>query len=212
MVNATTFRFEDLAGRLAVLELSADVMDELEEAGSDLLNATIDDLRELKGVGSATAYGVFTIVEQFKARQGVADPDSSTTRIPDEPPYLNGDPSSYDPLNAGQYWTDPRDASVMWRWDGKRSQLHPFGEVHRVVIVPHETVQVGNEDVRIPVRPERQSDELRGLVAAGAQWFHHGYGCWVGQGGRLLSDVLPARRRLVRMAAEQINQRAPVAV
>lgn len=210
MVNAT-FRFEDLARQLSVLELDKDVMEALEEAGGALLNATLDDLQKLKGVGPATAYGVFTIVDRFKARAGVTDSESASTRIPKEPPYLNGNPDNYDPTNAGQYWVDPRDAGVMWRWDGKRESLHPYGEVHRVVIVPHETVTVGRDDIRVPVRPERQSDEVRGLVAAGAHWFHQGYGCWIGQGGKPLMDVDPAIRRMVKMASEQVNQRAMVA-
>jgi hypothetical protein len=125
--------------------------------------------------------------------------------LPTFPPYLSkgkdGKPEGYDPHDPSQYWTDP-ESGEMYRWDGKgRGKAVPTdrwlnGQPHRVVIVQHRRSRDG---VLLP-------DEQGALDAnsQGHDWFHHGYGVWVGNGGKLYGDVLLETRNRFKIAQSQM--------
>lgn len=166
----------------------------------------------------ARAFIAHSLVAQ--AKLGAAPELGAPTTMPDFPPYLqrgtDGKPMGYDPHDGSQYWTDP-DTGEHWRWDGKgrgdpakgaparrnslgetvRESDWPFGQPHRVVLVPHDTVN------GVPV-PRVQ--EMHDANSQGADWFHRGYKCWVGLGGKLYSDVTPVQRQRVLAA---LNARPP---
>ncbi len=213
MVSATPLRLtEDLALVLQeTLNLSPDVMEALEESGEDIFNASIEDLADIKGVGAAIAFGIHTLLEKFKGGQGV-ESQKPPTVIPDAPPYLTKQVvayppvvGSYDPHNPGQYWVSPVN-SEMYRWDGKRSNRFAFGEPHRIFQAPHDTISIGREIIQIPKRREQWDPQLRTLFedrVIKAQYFHHGFNCWVGRDDKPLAEVLPSQRALVIAAMTQ---------
>jgi hypothetical protein len=142
------------------------------------------------------------------------DDANQVARLPEKPPYLatdaKGVPKGYDPTDPSQYYTDDG-TGEMWRWDGKRArsnegklnddnkpiepQRYPFGQPHRVISVPHQRV----DGVAVP-----DPTETARANAAGYDWFHHGYGVWVGNGGKPYRDVSAEVRRRVRAAREQV--------
>lgn len=134
--------------------------------------------------------------------------------LPEKPPYLsvdrNGVPVGYDSTDPSQYWTDPGTAEL-WRWDGKRAQPlagkkdeagrvipeqpYPYGKPHRVMLVSHMSV----DGIAVP-DPRQQAE----ADAKGYDWFHQGYGTWIGNGGKPYRDVPVELSRQVRAARERV--------
>jgi hypothetical protein len=153
------------------------------------------------------------------AKVGLAPEASRETVLPEFPPYLSK-LEDYNPSDPSQFWTDPA-TGELWRWDGKgRSPqvqvrglpfgapkqlselpIYKNGEPHRVVQVPHITVN----GLRIPT--------LQGMQDANAQeydWFHHGYGVWIGHGGKPYGEVDMQLRQRVLNALNALPNNQPL--
>ena len=88
------------------------------------------------------------------------------------------------------------DTGEHWRWDGKGrgpqpgkskitgetppATMFPNGEPHRVGIVKHTTVG----GIRVPDEQDAHDANYEEL-----DWFHQGYGVWIGRGGKPYGDV-----------------------
>jgi hypothetical protein len=218
MVTTAPLKYTDELAEILreTLVLDPDVMEALAEMGDRVFNASIEDLAESAGVDHSVGFAIFTIVERHKAGQGIARVDEPTL-FPEQPPYLTSrmmhsppHAGEYDSHNAGQFWT--AEDGKMYRWDGKRSSRFPWGDRHRIVSVPHDSIEIGREVVLIPMRNEAWPDETRALVLSGAaQYFHQGYGCWIGAGGKPLADIPTKRRALILSAQQQRDKGLQVA-
>jgi len=165
------------------------------------------------------AKGIVAHQAMSLVKAGDAPSVTNTVVLPDFPPYLavgeDGKPVGYNPSDPSQYWTDA-DTGELWRWDGKGREVAgasrtnslgqlipvarwPNGEPHRVTLVKHLTVN----GIRIP-------DLQAEIDANNAEhdWFHQGYGVWVGKGGKTYGEVPQEVRSRVRLAMDTIRPQA----
>lgn len=154
---------------------------------------------------SVRGYAAFAMVEREKSAH-VAE-ETPSRALPEKPPYLDR-LEDYDPTDPNQYWTDPA-TGELWRWDGKRAgartknqlgqmapaQQYPNGQPRRVMLVPHTTI----DGVRVP-----DSEGADEAIKKGYDWFHYGYGSWIGPGGKAYRNVTPEVRRRVIAARERM--------
>lgn len=167
------------------------LLQEAEAARGDVRNWPPSAFGEVLMGSTAQAVLARNLVREAKV--GVAEELRSAVLLPDAPPYLD-DLADYNPADPTQFWTDP-DTGEHWRWDGKgrgpqgiRSKItgetaptaHPSGEPHRVAIVRHTTV----DGVRVPNEQEAHDANHEEL-----DWFHQGYGVWIGRGGKPYGNV-----------------------
>lgn len=152
---------------------------------------------EIKGMSKAAAYVAYRTVHEFVARQGVLE--EKIVSIPDRPPYLDS-PEQYDPTDPAQVWRAPETAQL-YRWDGRRDSRHPWGQVWPVMEVDHYLVN----GVLVP-----DPDQARRAIDGGYEWFHKGYGCWIGIGGKPRGYVDRERREAVVRAMETLRERGPL--
>jgi hypothetical protein len=202
-----------------------EMVDVAEQAHGPIANWGPDKYADAFGTNKAKQIIAQQAVAKFKA--GPVVELAANVVLPDRPPYLGrgtlGEAIGYDPSDPSQYWTDPA-TGEMWRWDGKgrgeqqervymdhgRSELrstvaqYPHGKPRRVVLVRHTSF----DGVRIP-----DEQEAHDANAAGYDWFHHGYNCWITDGGKPTGDVSPeVRQRFLdtRERMQRQGRRAPL--
>jgi len=168
--------------------------------------------RFIETLGPKDGLAAFTVVRETKGSTEVME--QAIAALPEKPPYLevdkNGVVLGYDPSDPSQFYSVP-ETGELWRWDGKRedgrggrkseitgevipSQKFPFGEPHRVMNVRHHMVA----GVNIP-----NYQDAHDANSGGYDWFHHGYGCWVGGGGKPYGHVSAERHARVKAAINQ---------
>lgn len=189
--------------------------------GDDLVQNWHQD-RFTEVLGQVAGLAAFHIVRELKV-ETASTVDTAGRQLPDAPPYLkrdkSGNPVGYDPTDPTQFWTDPA-TGELWRWDGKRAhqyagqkdaagrvipqQQYPFGKPNRVMIVKHRTV----DGVAVPDPEEAAAADLGGY-----DWFHQGYGVWIGNGGKAYRDVpREVRRRVIDARARAFGGTNPAIV
>lgn len=180
--------------------LSAELMDRLMAANDsdDITNFGVEQFHVLEGFNPATAFVAHRIISDWKARKGIVTVTDEPT-MPKKPPYLNT-PEDYDAHDPGQFWTSP--TGQMIRWDGKgrnlpKSDPRRWGQPHRVIAVKH-------FEAFGAVIPDRADAEK--ALKSGMDWFHHGYRCWIGAGGKPYASVPRDVKDKVKAARERFYQ------
>lgn len=186
---------------------TASQLTSLSEAEDELPNFSRNRYAELDAFTKSTAYIAYEIITQHIAQQALSQ--APTGPMPVKPPYLDK-PDEYDPHNPSQVYTHVD--GKLYRWDGKRGQQdnvsYEWGKLRPVVVVPH--TDVGG--VMVPdTAPASQA------IRDGVDWFHYGYDCWIGNGGKPLGIVTQDVRDQVRLAQERsagalISQRSLAAL
>lgn len=196
-----------------------ELLDVGEEANGPIVNWSQDKFAEIFGSNAAKRIVAHQTVSMFKS--GPVIEAGADVEIPDFPPYLargqGGVALGYDPHDPSQYWTSP--FGEMFRWDGKRGtggersevtkeqaprNPYPHGKPKRVTVVRHRAF----DGVLIP-----DEQEAHDANAAGLDWFHRGYNCWVGDGGKPYGEVAPDVRQRFLAARDRLAQqgrRAPL--
>ena len=167
------------------------------------------EFERIPGFSVSQSFHAFTIVKEWKGNRGITQV-LDEPGVPTEPPYL-ANATDYDPTEPSQYFTSP--TGQMYRWDGKgrdwyqgkkgsdgqkmpKPRFAPWGEVHKVIIVKH----VEFQGVRFP-----DPAEFPAALATGADWFHHGYGCWIGAGGKPYRDISREVSDRIKLAKERYD-------
>lgn len=170
-------------------------------------NWNVDTFREVLECDPAKAIVARQVVGSFRTSLAL-NGQAEQTSVPDFPPYLTkgsvatgkGAVIGYNPHDASQYWTDER-SGKMYRWDGKRKEKPedrwPFGQPHEVAIVRH--TNVGGTYV-----PDEQ--QAHDANSAELDWYHHGYNCWIGKGGKPYGNVPREVRDAVIVAGERLRR------
>ncbi len=193
-------------------------IDRLAATGPEITNWSL--LKFQDALGAQLGFIAHAATQTFVAAQAITVQKKRV--LPDAPPYLD-DPGDYDATNPAQFYRHI-DGSL-WRWDGKRGDqeaspggpdqegaglkegriTYPWGERHPVMVVNHTDVN----GVLMP-RQGKPSDEgtAQEAIAMGADFFHHGYGCWVGPGGKRDGVVDVETARAVRAARETMESGA----
>ncbi len=165
----------------------------LVEVEDELPNWPRSRYAELEGISAASAYVAHEIVSRHRGQQALSQAPSGP--MPDHPPYLD-EPGEYNPHNPSQVYThiDGR----LFRWDGKRgkqdNETFAWGKLRPVVVVPH--TDVGG--VMVP-----DAGPATRAIHDGVDWFHYGYNCWIGNGGKPLGIIPQDVRDQVRLAQER---------
>lgn len=205
-----------LTATQAFSEEDFELLEAGEQAGYGLIqNWTMEQFREVLDGDPAKAYVAHHAVSTVKAGDIIQIGVESS--IPEFPPYLergaDGKPVGYDPHDPSQFWISP--GGERYRWDGKgRGEQGgrllastkelvpnvdwPYGRPHRVAIVQHRATPDG---VLIPDLQQSHDANAQEL-----DWFHRGYNCWIGMGGKPYGDVDPETRRRVISAQERYNE------
>ncbi|KKN74350.1 hypothetical protein LCGC14_0391510 [marine sediment metagenome] len=179
----------------------------LYEAEDELPNFSRDRYAGLDAFTKSTAYIAHEIITRYIGQQALSQEPSGP--MPVKPPYLDK-PDEYDPHNPSQVYTHVD--GKLYRWDGKRGEQdnvsYEWGKLRPVVVVSH--TDVGG--VMVPdAAPASQA------IRDGVDWFHWGYDCWIGNGGKPLGVVTQDVRDQVRLAQERsagalISQRSLAAL
>jgi hypothetical protein len=191
----------DLSKLLASLReadaFSEDQLGLLEAAGEEPITWSADDFAKQIGLSRLEAMAAHRLVREAFGDLGVTQ--ERQHEIPKQPPYLlnPGKPATFGkPLDdgtkviktaasVGDY--DPADpmqfqkiGDQYYRWDGQRTERHPFGQPHEVAFVDHRVVN----GVMVP-----DSVQASAALAKGQEWFHKGYGCWIRWNGKRSVEV-----------------------
>jgi hypothetical protein len=197
-VVSTGFELTDeLAGEMRETGLFSDEqLEALREAAPELPNWPRSRYEVLADFTPELAFIAHQLVTSYIGQQAIERRPEGT--MPDRAPYLDR-LEDYDPTDPSQFYTHVD--GTLWRWDGKRGvgedgTRFPYGERHPVIVVDHVEV-----DGALVPRP----DAVTAAIRLGYDWFHHGYGCWVGAGGATYRRVDPRASARMRAAQEQLG-------
>lgn len=190
--------FGEIIGKLREADVfSDDQMVLLEAAGDELLTWSPDDFVQTAGLTRLESMSAQRLVREAFGMLGVTE--DRRYEIPERPPYLvdPGHPATYGKQKAdgsrpvqkagstGDY--DPKNpmqfmqiGDQYFRWDGKRSERHPYGQPHEITFVDHRIID------RVPVPDPKQA---AAALAAGLEWWHKGYECWIRWNGKRSVEV-----------------------
>lgn len=177
-----------------------------EAAFGDPGNWNVDVFKEVLECDPAKAIVARQVISQFRSDQAIERPNEQAI-IPNFPPYLQkgtgtgkGAVIGYNPHDPSQYWVEPN-SGKMYRWDGKRiegpNDRWPYGEPRQVVIVKHTPVG----DILVP-----DEQEMHNANVAEMDWYHHGYKCWIGKGGKAYGNVPREVRDALVVAQQQLRR------
>ena len=170
----------------------------LKVAGESVIGWGVDEYMETLQISRLEAVGTQRLVRDAFNEMGVTRQQEIT--IPEKPPYLAdaGEQATFQSklgpgetliektkARTGDY--DPRDSTQFakigdqfYRWDGQRTERHPFGLAHEIVFVEHKLVNG-------ILMPDAKQGEA--ATTAGQGWFHKGYGCWIRPNGKRSVEV-----------------------
>lgn len=186
----------------------------LEGAGEDLQMWSLEEYMELGLTRSDAIVARMTLRDSFGVvpLNDVAIPDSPTyLKHKGRPPQIgkpldDGTITHKRPADVGDY--NPHDpmqfmkvGDQKFRFDGKRSERFPEGEIHEIAIITHRIQQDG------VLMPDFQ--EAAEAMTEGKQWFHRHYNCWISTAGKPLSPV--ARDKIIEMRGAVVRTTARVA-